>query len=333
MIKYINFFGLDAMELDKIILGAKDPEMDMIEDDMLKPIGLEFEYAMKGSERVHPGNAYNADNKCDSAIMIECGGNSLRGRSIDHHNPGDLGYNIKPDFFLPASSLGQMLRLIIDNSSNSNDYEKLCDDLGISSFYNEKLGNMFELTGKTKLGFYCLDDGKWIIRNNNENLPDGIVPKRFVLQAAADHCLRAAYNNECPGVKPDDVKCLQIENIAKTTKKSHFELQRLIDGFEKDLLSADIFSIEGMNFARDMTGVDLGFGYSAEYLAIKEAATFRGVPYVVKHRFNENASETLMLNSASEDLVEQFMNVYGPKVGLTKIFGNPSRGYAGGSIN
>jgi hypothetical protein len=29
------------------------------------------------------------------------------------------------------------------------------------------------------------------------------IPQRYVLAAAADHCLAAAYRGECPGVDPD----------------------------------------------------------------------------------------------------------------------------------
>jgi hypothetical protein len=32
------------------------------------------------------------------------------------------------------------------------------------------------------------------------------IPRRYVLAAAADHCLTAAYRGECPGVDPDDAR-------------------------------------------------------------------------------------------------------------------------------
>lgn len=72
------------------VLGAKDPEMDMIEDRIIVPLGLRAEYARVNGFRVHPGNAYQADHTVDGKlVLVECGGELLSGREVDHHRPGD----------------------------------------------------------------------------------------------------------------------------------------------------------------------------------------------------------------------------------------------------
>jgi hypothetical protein len=98
------------------ILGASDPEMDRIEH-MLKENRIEYRYATKCGVRVTPSNAYLADNTGIPlgyyVAFVEC---SVVGyepdKRIDHHRPGDYGYEMGPDRYLEASSLGQMCALL-----------------------------------------------------------------------------------------------------------------------------------------------------------------------------------------------------------------------------
>src|SRR5690606_42081711 len=41
-----------------------------------------------------------------------------------------------------------------------------------------------------------------------------VIPDRYVLAAAADHCLAAAYRGECPGVDPDALMRWRVESRA-----------------------------------------------------------------------------------------------------------------------
>lgn len=110
------------------VLGAVDPEMREIAR-VLKADARPFLHAARGGFAVGTRNAYEADGvvrlsragrgmpavlspKCPAAF-VEC---TLLGHEpalrIDHHNPGDPGYEQPPERYLEGSSLGQLLRAL-----------------------------------------------------------------------------------------------------------------------------------------------------------------------------------------------------------------------------
>lgn len=105
----------------KFILGAGDPEMEMIEN-ILKEHKLYYEYAKKNGIRCHSGNAYQADNTVilDEYAMwhifIECRYDDMLSvpmhTMIDHHKTGDPGYGKPPYKYWEASSLGQVVKFL-----------------------------------------------------------------------------------------------------------------------------------------------------------------------------------------------------------------------------
>jgi len=100
------------------ILGAADPEMTRIEE-VLKRKGVEYAYAMKGGARVHPGNAYAAEDTSPHVphgvrtVFVEC---RVEGRPqgvvVDHHQAGDPGHGRPAADFWMGSSLGQVMTLL-----------------------------------------------------------------------------------------------------------------------------------------------------------------------------------------------------------------------------
>jgi hypothetical protein len=114
-------------ESSVFILGANDPEMARIEA-ILKDSGLCFEYAQTGpGERVNPRTAYGTtlyplDLHGMSPIYIECEpfGTSPTSTRIDHHRAGDYGYDLKPEDYARAASIGQ-LSLLLDFSMEHPD--------------------------------------------------------------------------------------------------------------------------------------------------------------------------------------------------------------------
>lgn len=102
------------------LLGADDPEMCTIEK-ILKKIRVSVAYASIDNTRVHPGNAYWANSvqgigSEDTLVCIECRPTfipkGVKVITIDHHRPGDPGYNLGPDKFWEASSIGQLHKLL-----------------------------------------------------------------------------------------------------------------------------------------------------------------------------------------------------------------------------
>ena len=114
--------------LATFVLGAQDPEMREIER-VVADAGHGFVHAAHGRRRCTPRTAYLADGVVQvgpdlvprpamlapkaPAVYVEC---SLQGRAplarVDHHHPGDPGYEMPPERYLEGSSLGQVLRLL-----------------------------------------------------------------------------------------------------------------------------------------------------------------------------------------------------------------------------
>lgn len=98
-------------------LGAEDPEMKRIRY-ILKGEGHTIVQAKKDGELVHPGNAYEANNSTEipdgaTVFFIECAVKGIIPNVIiDHHRPGDPGYEKSPEQYWEASSLGQLCRIL-----------------------------------------------------------------------------------------------------------------------------------------------------------------------------------------------------------------------------
>lgn len=110
------------------VLGAQDPEMREIQH-VVHDAGLAWAHAARGRRRCNPRTAYAADGVVRvgadqiprpavlppkaPAVFVECTvlGVEPVGR-VDHHHPGDPGYEAEPEHFMDGSSLGQVLRLL-----------------------------------------------------------------------------------------------------------------------------------------------------------------------------------------------------------------------------
>lgn len=110
------------------VLGAQDPEMREIERT-LRRAARPFVHAAQRNSRCIPRTAYDADGvirvsragqalptvllPAQPAVFVECSiarvPPSFR---VDHHHPGDPGYDKLPHGYLDGSSVGQVLRLL-----------------------------------------------------------------------------------------------------------------------------------------------------------------------------------------------------------------------------
>ncbi len=121
---------------------------------------------------------------------------------IDHHEPGDLGYESPPEEFLLASSVGQVIGWLARW------------DLLPPSWEREQCrsGN-----DAPNLGEFLMQNG-WVVVTNPEAEDSywvAKIPHDIVLCAAADQCLGAAYRGECPGVDPDALMAWRAESKAR----------------------------------------------------------------------------------------------------------------------
>jgi len=111
-----------------VVLGAQDPEMREIERVVIDA-GLTRQHAARDGRRCTPMTAYAADGVVElgpdgiararvlppkaPAVFVEC---TVLGREpavrVDHHHPGDPGFDASPEEYLRGSSLGQVLTLL-----------------------------------------------------------------------------------------------------------------------------------------------------------------------------------------------------------------------------
>lgn len=295
------------------ILGAKDPEMDIIEG-ILIALNYSFEHATLNSVRVSPTDAYLADNKINDMkdnVFIECKIRSLSrdyGYSIDHHHPADYGYTKDSSEFLEASSIGQFLKFIL-----RADFEHVVDVLNISTL---KFSNAF-----TDNYFY---NGKhWMLSVCEVS---AIIPERIVSIAAIDHCLHDAYLGLCFGVCKDSLLDMRLTALAYSTGLAYDDVKEIFLNFIALIKKED-------DDILDFTYLNLGVGYSSDYLIIREASVYLNIPIAVKTLNSSSCSGKIMLFSLNQKQVKHILetksfNCYS----LKEVFGVPSRGYAGGMI-
>lgn len=83
----------------------------------------------------------------------------------------------------------------------------------------------------------------------------------------------------------------------------------------------------------DLTHLELGVGYTEDYLILRETAIINNMPIAVLTKNEVNGGQKLMLLSLTEKQVEDFLAT-GEFNGLKvkEPFGVPVRGYAGGML-
>lgn len=246
------------------ILGAADPEMREIAN-VLKAAGERFAFAYKDGKRVHSGNAYDANELSwrvsprAQVIYVECRvhGLNLRQRGIvDHHNPGDPGYDCGPEDYLRGSSLGQVLAML----------------------------------GKSPTEL-----------------------QRII--CAADHCPASAYQGKCHGVSVDAFSAWRIASKAEAKKISVEEMTARLNAQCEVLKTA-----ECINFA----GIEVRWvGSCTDEMPDASARCGVAVMYQMVDRDGRNKAGIL---NAPSHVIETWMQ----ECNLKDVYGNPSRGYAGG---
>lgn len=193
------------MKQETWILGAPDPEMEAIEA-MLREQGKTVAYATYWGKRVTARNAYQADGPVSSGhvCLVECDIPALQTdvRRIDHHREGDPGYDLGPDQFLPASSIGQVLAAIH----------------GGEWVYRPGHG-------------WSLEEGGTVLY---------APPEVILLVAASDHCPLDGYRGHCPGVSPEQLAEWRLETRAKFQRRSVAELKADVAKARAELRKAEL---------------------------------------------------------------------------------------------
>lgn len=334
------------------VLGAADPEMAAIEE-MLADYGEQIAYAVgPDGQRVHPGNAYHAQwpgREADGATVyaVECGfvadessaANIKSIVTIDHHRPGDPGYGRPPAEFLTASSIGQVIAA-----------------LGQVSDYPSHWARVAVTRHPHWCGAISRHGDHWVVRTTSvDRDPDAdddrsatavIIPDDVVLDAAADHCLGAAYRGMCPGVEPDDLMEWRVASRAAYQGRSAADILADIDrarialraadhvalspGFDRhDICLACRYMSLTHNYCECPRAADMRGQHVPE---LPEAAARDGICFIADVLPGRDGRTKIVCQVGTPDEITAFMRQWAPHNGLIDIYGDPARGFAGGYI-
>ena len=281
------------------MLGAMDPEMEMIER-IISRMRLLHCHATANGEPVHSGNAYKADRieHEGTLVFIECAfadGRPEGSVVIDHHREGDPGYGVGPDDFHKGSSLGQLLGFLAG---------KLLDfpALDWEAFEGD--------------GFPRIYPSEGVLLMATTECWDYLIPNEVVLTMAADHCLGAAYKGQCPSVSPEAMREHRTRIRSAFQGISPEELETLVASAEVELEKAPEFSSGLKDMRRD-----------APVPELPEAALRKGMGYISGPLVGRDGRRKFTCSGNTEQ-VETFLSTN--PLGLVDLYGDPARGFAGG---
>lgn len=148
--------------------------------------------------------------------------------------------------------------------------------------------------------------------------------------AALDHCMVQARRGNCPGVDPEILKLFSRQHIAKRKGIDISLVESCIHKMRGQIEYSPIVVI-GSQDVFDFTRIATNVGYSLEYLCVQEAlADMHKVALIRTKNKTGHADKVIICGAATPDTIRFFIDTWAPANGLTKIYGVPERGYAGG---
>jgi hypothetical protein len=313
---------------------------------LLRGAGERVVYATRDGQRVRPDVAYAfrhieieqiEDRNLPVVYLVECApepGFTIdetlrrhsRAVSIDHHRPGDPGYGRPPAEFLPASSIGQVLLHLLRDCS-SEDLWGYLEEAGywVTSFQHDSEEERLGL----RPDWHYIPGRGWRLAQEA-----GIIyaPDDVLYTAAADHCLAAAYRGECPDVDPDTLMRWRVRVRAQFQGRPEEELLADVKRARVALRAAPEIDLDHRpsrascpQKARDMRGKHMP--------ELPEASAREGLCFVADGLPGPDGRVKVVCQSGTPEQIRAFMQVWGPEHGLTGIYGDPMRGFAGGYTN
>lgn len=251
------------------ILGRLDREMNEIKT-VLDQTGQRHTLARgaKGAVKAFESNLVSTikDEKIildkDLIYLVECKiktPSSSKVIRIDHHRPGDPGYNCGASDYLNGSSLGQALRI-----------------LGVSPTTKQK----------------------------------------YI--AAADHCLRSAYQGLCKDIDPDEMLAFRLQNGSKGLSWKEMGLNMTVN--YRKLLSAPRIQLDPSD-----PKTKVSFVFYRQEPFMNDASCYFNLPYVSLDRGCGH-----IFCNGSRDIILAFVSYFAMKHNISIEYGNPNREFAGG---
>ena len=304
------------------VLGASDPEMEAIER-LLSRAGQKVAYATVAGHRVTPDSAYLADGtNCGFPeglvpVFVECMVHGIKPwLVVDHHRPGDPGYQVPPEEFLPGSSIGQVISVLAYQDNLPLDGA----DAAWASPYPVS-PSLFP-AGTIR---YSPTAG-WLVSSRPSRYNPVSwhrVSQEVLFVAAADHCLAAAYQGRCPGVDPDELMRWRAKTRARYQGRPVQAVLEDIARARNALAQAPRILIGGVPVA-DLRG--------QEVPELPEAGAREGIPFLATPRTRPGTRTKVVLQCAPPEVLAAWPE-WAARNGITDLYGgDPERGFAGGYL-
>jgi len=277
------------------ILGAEDPEMVAIQQLIMKMDAGEFVYACdpKG-DRVIPSSAYGQTSISEYKNNYEPIWENTDVYLVECGNPG-----------LPSSC----------NSITVIDHHHPGD-----SGYGKPPSKYWEASSIGQV---------YSVITSDQPEEEYLMPEEeYLMIAAADHCLAAAYAGQCQDIDPMRLWCWRIIQRADFQDRSYSEVRSDSEHAFWYVLHAPKINLGGVEVA------DLRATFVPE---LPEAACYLGVGYL-SAVIDRDGRQKVVIGGCGEGTqpgkspVETFLQEWGPAQGLTGLYGDPVRGFAGGYL-
>lgn len=300
-------------------LGSPDMEMQRIES-LLTRCGVQVVYAVNtAGMRVRPQEAYSASfgvpvDQID--LFVECGSDAAptdSSKKADHHRPGDFGYDLGPDEFMAASSIGQVIAWLARQGTLPDRWirNRYKGDAPSGVFVPRSIPDMpSELFSA------------WEIVQGDFRL---VVPEAYVLTAAADHCLSAAYAGRCHGVSHETLWAFRRYGRSALLKVDEWSIARGWQSGLRALTNAPTMIIGGYEVL-DLRNMNVP--HMNEVLAQTGNVGIFSSP--CGPEFKVSIIGAGLGSRAGTGPVEAFLDLAPQMLGLERMYGSPVRGFAGG---
>lgn len=312
-----------------VILGVRDQELRGIEK-IIESLQIPAFYSLYNGRFVSATNAYEfnglrqfcgqphslmelAKDQNNIVVFVECYSQTIVDQikavgghpplQVDHHYEGDVGFTIPPQRFLFGSSIGQFINELI-----------VTWHYRLETFDWSPWGPTIMLSDG--LHFH---QQQWIaVRTISKNQQEiAQVPQWILYIAAADHCLAAAYQGECPSIDPQELMNWRTQARAQYKNKTAQEIERMVDKTRRHIRR---FVVDGV--------ADLSQQPITIYPELPEAAAREGIRVITKVRDRTRGQLKLLCMG------------YGPPQDFQRwideqqdhgrdVYGCPQRGYAG----
>jgi hypothetical protein len=318
------------------ILGRADVEMVVIEE-LLRDNGFPVFQGVVRGKAANVKNAYHLEavrpkegtndsllsllKKEDAEVVfIECDSESIRRRveqthhthlQIDHHHPGDFGFDTDPMWYLSGSSLGQVLEYLVWHT-----------DAPLTEFEWHPV-NPEDLEQDDGCGItFDLVNVEWQIhRIRNGQREYAIIPEYYRWVAAADHCLASAYQGMCPGVDPEALQEWRLRTRAARKGMEVEDLRAVIESTRSKLRLLEEDGIADLTVYPKGTLPEAPEAAAQEHLAILTS----------NDSYQRQYRKLSLVGSIAPDRIQTWMD-HQTSLGR-EVYGNPTRGYAGAIIH